>query len=234
MLSFKIRQVILCFVRISNRTDYARYDRQVLLRSLTAFLLRFAIRGRWEISSPIPPARGPVPRPLLRFASILVFLYKSQIERNYARNDRQFSLPPLTVFLLRFAIRERWEISSPIPPAWGPVPRFLLLFASILVFYLRIAYFYSHGSFLCVKNKQLAEFRHSAGCFFYTIPDNRYARAFLICPASTCNAGSGSRHRRFHPCRTGRCAWASPARVQPSCEPYSSRGRRGTCRTPSG
>ena len=211
-----------------------RNDSQILLPSLTAFLLRFAIRERWEISSPIPPAWGPVPRPLLRFASILVSLYGFQIERSYARNDRQVLLPSLTAF--SSLLRDKGMMGDFIPhtPAWGPVPRPLLRFAFILVFYLKIAYFYSHGSFLCVKNKQLAEFRHSTGCFFYTIPDNRYARAFLICPASTCNAGSGSRRRRFHPCRTGRCAWASPARVQPSCEPYSSRGRRGTCRTPSG
>ena len=183
---------------------------------------------------PHTPCLGTSPQTLSPLRVYLRFFIWISNRTDYARNDRQVLLRFLTAFLLRFAIMGRWEILSPIPPAWGPVPRLLLRFASILVFYLRIACFYSHGSFLCVKNKQLAEFRHSAGCFFYTIPDNRYARAFLICPASTCNAGSGSRHRRFHSCRTGRCAWASPARVQPSCEPYSSRGRRGTCRTPSG
>ena len=173
MLSIKTRQAILCFIWISNRTELCAAYPSGFAPSLTAFLLRFAIRGRWEISSPHTPCLGICPQ----------------------------------------------------------TPSLLRAYPS---FFLRIAYFRSHGSFLCVKNKQLAEFRHSAGCFFYTIPDNRYVCAFLICPASTCNAGSGSRHRRFHPCRTGRCAWASPAQVQPSCEPYSSRERQGTCRTPSG
>ncbi len=43
-------------------------------------------------------------------------------------------------------------------------------------------------------------------------------------PASTCSAGSGSRRPRFRSCRTGRCAWASPARVPASCRPCSSHG----------
>ena len=43
-------------------------------------------------------------------------------------------------------------------------------------------------------------------------------------PASTCSAGSGSRRPRFRSCRTGRCAWASPARVPASCKPCSSHG----------
>ena len=51
----------------------ASTDRQVSLRSLTLFLNRFAIGERWGISSPKPPARGHVPRPLLRFALMARF-----------------------------------------------------------------------------------------------------------------------------------------------------------------
>ena len=54
--------------------SYALTDRQVTLRSLTAFPSdRFTIRERWGISSPKPLAWGPIPRPLLRFALIARF-----------------------------------------------------------------------------------------------------------------------------------------------------------------
>ena len=54
----------------------------------------------------------------------------SQIERSYALTDRQVTLRSLTAFPSdRFAIRERWGISSPKPLAWGPVPRPLPRFA---------------------------------------------------------------------------------------------------------
>ena len=54
--------------------SHSRTGRQVTLRSLTVFFLnRFAIWERWGISSPNPPARGPVPRPLLRFVPISRF-----------------------------------------------------------------------------------------------------------------------------------------------------------------
>ena len=49
--------------------SYALTDRQVTLRSLTAFPSdRFTIRERWGISSHKPLAWGPVPRPLPLFA----------------------------------------------------------------------------------------------------------------------------------------------------------------------
>ena len=47
---------------------------------------------------------------------------------------------------------------------------------------------------------------------------------FLLIPASTCSAGSGSRRRQSRPCRTGRCALAWPERLPASCGACSSRG----------
>ena len=58
--------------------------------------------------------------------------YYSQIEPSFSKTDRQVTLRSLTAFFFdRFAIWERWGISSPKPLAWGPVPRPLLRFALI-------------------------------------------------------------------------------------------------------
>ena len=74
------------------------------------------------------------------FIPILFFSYYSQIKLSCSITDRQVTLRSLTAFFLnRFAIGERWGISSPKPLAWGPVPRPLLRFALKARFYLRRA-----------------------------------------------------------------------------------------------
>ena len=63
-----------------------RFRNQVSLRSLILVLLSLRDLGKRRydgVATPYP-AWGPVPRPLLRFASILVSLYGFQIERSYA------------------------------------------------------------------------------------------------------------------------------------------------------
>ena len=62
------------------------FPRQVTLRSLTAFFFdRFAIWGRWGISSPKPLDWGPVPSPLPRFALMARCFVRSGAQRWFSR-----------------------------------------------------------------------------------------------------------------------------------------------------
>ena len=53
----------------------------------------------------------------------------------YINQPSGFASLPDFFFLNRFAIGERWGISSPKPPAWGRVPRPLLRFALMARFF---------------------------------------------------------------------------------------------------